>query len=286
MTSNNFNGFNGFTWFFAEVVDVLDPQELGRIRVRPYGIYSVEIPVEDLPWAICIQNVTSASKDKVGISPTGVEVGSIVFGFFADGEDVQQPIVVGSYAGVDDVSELVTGTDLTADSKSKNQIEDEPSPSYGAKYPHNKVISTASGHFIEIDDTEGSERLHVFHKSGSYHEIQTSGIMISKSMDDQHILSSKNLKLRAVDTIKMDAADGDINIENTLNVDAKTVNETAEGKYTIKGGTVTVSADGTLSIKGATVTVEGIINLKGTVAVTGGAFTYNGLPVRAGSITG
>ena len=38
----------------------------------------------------------------------------------------------------------------------------------GSKYPFNHVLETESGHFIEFDDTEGNERIHIYHKRTIY----------------------------------------------------------------------------------------------------------------------
>ena len=39
------------------------------------------------------------------------------------------------------------------------------------KYPHNHVYETENGHLQEFDDTEGKERYHRYHPSGTYEEI-------------------------------------------------------------------------------------------------------------------
>lgn len=94
-------GRDGFYWFFGRVVDRNDNLGLGRVRVRVFGIHPEDttlVPDEDLPWAIPIQPVTSAGIFGVGSSPTGLLVGSYVFGFFADGQDAQIPVVIGSVA--------------------------------------------------------------------------------------------------------------------------------------------------------------------------------------------
>lgn len=44
-----------------------------------------------------------------------------------------------------------------------------------AKYPNNTVFETVGHSFIEYDSTPGNERIHYFHKSGSYWEIQEKG---------------------------------------------------------------------------------------------------------------
>ena len=46
---------------------------------------------------------------------------------------------------------------------------------YAAVYPKNHVYETESGHIKEFDDTEGAERIHEYHKSGTFHEVDASG---------------------------------------------------------------------------------------------------------------
>jgi len=51
-----------------------------------------------------------------------------------------------------------------------------------AKYPTNHVFETESGHYVEFDDTAGNERIHLFHKKGTYIEIDSSGNVIIKTV--------------------------------------------------------------------------------------------------------
>tara|TARA_Y100001963_G_C6793913_1_gene457532 strand:- start:34439 stop:35458 length:1020 start_codon:yes stop_codon:yes gene_type:complete len=99
----DFMGKDGFVWWFGVVEDVQDPEMLGRCRVRIWGIHTddkKEIPTEDLPWAHPMVPITSASISGVGTSPTGLATGSHVVGFFRDGHDSQQPIIMGSVGGI------------------------------------------------------------------------------------------------------------------------------------------------------------------------------------------
>ena len=92
-----------FKWWFGVVEDRADPLELGRVRVRCFGYHTDdlnEIPLEDLPWAQPIQDITSAALGGIGKSATGLIEGTWVIGFFADGEDAQRPIIMGSLAGI------------------------------------------------------------------------------------------------------------------------------------------------------------------------------------------
>ena len=72
------------------------------------------------------------------------------------------------------------------------QTWDEPSPNYGASYPYNQVTETEAGHVIEIDSTPGAERIHVFHKSGAYIEIDVNGSMVRKVIGDNYEIIDRN----------------------------------------------------------------------------------------------
>jgi hypothetical protein len=52
----------------------------------------------------------------------------------------------------------------------KVTVNEHPS-SYSTTYPYNLTYTTKSGHAIELDDTPGHERIHIWHTSGSYEEI-------------------------------------------------------------------------------------------------------------------
>ena len=44
-----------------------------------------------------------------------------------------------------------------------------------AEYPYNHVLETESGHYVEFDDTAGNERIQIFHRKGSFVEINPDG---------------------------------------------------------------------------------------------------------------
>lgn len=92
---------DGFNWWIGVVEDRMDPEKLGRIRVRIFGYHTddkASLPTKDLPWALPIQPITSAAISGIGSSPLGPVEGTWVIGFFLDGEDCQQPAVFGTIA--------------------------------------------------------------------------------------------------------------------------------------------------------------------------------------------
>ena len=138
----HFMGRDGFYWFFGKVVDREgDTLSLGRVRVRVFGIHPDDenlVPNDHLPWATPIIPVTSAGIFGVGASATGLMEGSYVFGFFADGEDAQIPIVLGS------ISNTLGHNVLNALDNIKETAED------AATEEQNAGAELAAGTAIEI----------------------------------------------------------------------------------------------------------------------------------------
>ena len=62
----------------------------------------------------------------------------------------------------------------TADQPASTQVS--------AKYPTNHVFETESGHYVEFDDTVGNERIHLYHKMGTFIEIDKSGNVVIKTV--------------------------------------------------------------------------------------------------------
>ena len=94
MTDKN---FGGQLFWIAEVVNVYDPDQSGRVQIRIFGRYDDEenIPDDDLPWALPLQPITSAAYGKIGTAPLGLVKGSKVMGLWMDA-DQQYPIILGS----------------------------------------------------------------------------------------------------------------------------------------------------------------------------------------------
>lgn len=97
------------------------------------------------------------------------------------------------YLGKPDTNRLARGEELEhtlLEFKKRTRLlgngYTEPVSPYAAVYPHNKVYMSESGHVIEIDDTPKGERIHVWHKSGSYIEFQPDGTIVKKSYKDDH----------------------------------------------------------------------------------------------------
>jgi len=287
-------------WFFGVVEDRNDPIKLGRVRVRCHTWHTEDrilLPTSSLPWAQCIQPITSAATSGIGRSPTGLVEGSWVFGFFMDGQGAQKPMIMGSLAGIpteepdaskgfngfypdilnepdiprqargqtesnliaddglptkledrklrdrqyedkieskiNDIFEAVapsvkgitdkSGTDYLADSPKWS----EPNPRYGgenagtngvpdrfsvdpdppfSKYPWNHVHATESGHLFEVDDSVGAERIHQYHRTGTFVEIVANGNRSTKVVgkDYEIVIRDKKVFIKGDMTVSID----------------------------------------------------------------------------------
>lgn len=204
-------------WFVGTVTDLNDPMELGRIRVRIMGIHSdnkIDIPDDVLPWAQTVIPITEGGTNGLGIN-TGIQVNARVFGLFLDGNNSQLPLVLGSMpkleedsAGGRSTSQLARGTNTIT--KTPDSTTGEPASPYAAKYPHNSVHSTPSGHVIEIDDTPDAERIHIYHKSGTFVEMHPNGDVVTHTKNgfktvtgNEKIHVTGNLEIHADGDIKM-----------------------------------------------------------------------------------
>jgi len=264
-------GEEGFHWFVAIVEDDMDPEKLGRVKIRVIGEHDdPKIQKDELPWATPLLPTTSASYKQIGRSPTGLEIGSHVFGFFLDGHEKQLPILWGSYAkmpGKDQKNNDVADLAREINTVQKEQLGPEPAPAYAAKYPFNHVWKTKSGHIIEIDDSPDNERIHIYHKSGTYTEINHDGQKVTKVVDKDYeivvkdktvyvggdcnitvkgnvnINSAKSVRVDAAESIKLSAPGGVAVMKGMLTVEGAIASGSgATGTFTsVDGQTVSVS---------------------------------------------
>lgn len=85
-------------------------------------------------------------------------------------------------------SKRTTGIPVAMQGGSWNQ----PTIPYGAKYPYNEVRESESGHVHEVDDTPGYERIHTYHRSGTFEEVDANGTKVTKIVGDGYILMDRN----------------------------------------------------------------------------------------------
>jgi len=230
-------GSEGFKWFVGTVEDRDDPLKIGRLRVRIFNMHSesrIKVQTTELPWAIPINPIFSASFQQVGLAPVGAVVGSTVVGFFADGNSAQIPLVIGTLPGIPDgilAQNDVPGLAREINTINKQQMGPEPASAYGARYPFNKVFTSESGHVFEVDDTPNRERIHSYHRAGTYTEIGPEGSRVQKIVGDDYEIVVKDKKVFVSGNVIIDVngvatinapggmeINGDVQLNGRLNV--------------------------------------------------------------------
>ena len=110
----HFVGRDGFIWWIGQIVSeqqwsgnipayrtdtTADHRGFGeRYKVRIMGYHTAskgELTDEQLPWASVMYPVTAGNGGAGTWSNAALRQGSFVFGFFLDGEDAQQPVIMG-----------------------------------------------------------------------------------------------------------------------------------------------------------------------------------------------
>lgn len=100
----------------------------------------------------------------------------------------------------------------------------EPVTPYAAQFPYNRVQQTEAGHVMEFDDTPGAERIHLFHRSGSFVEMHPDGTVVYKNVKDGYdlTLGGKYVKVGGSCHISVD---GNATVHAKGNVDLQTEKE-------------------------------------------------------------
>lgn len=142
------------------VVNNSDPKGAGRCQVRIFGVYD-ELPDAQIPWAHYADPFMFGDRGIGGcFIPT---VGSKVWCFFEEGNHTS-PVY---FAGAPSALDLPVGASET--------------PGEGTvQYPNNRLFRSASGHMIELDDSPGSERVRIRHRSGTETTMYANGDVVER----------------------------------------------------------------------------------------------------------
>ena len=245
-----------------------DEPQIGMLLVREILGHSDQVNSEDLLPAYIVMPTTSAGVSGIGLSPTGLLKGSRVMCMKLPDQPSAYILGVLNYAPEDNhsVSSYARGQG-EPELKTRNRIKKddgfdiEPASKYKAKYPYNNTMTTRSGHILEFDDTPGSERVQVYHKSGSYLEILPDGTIVTKSVNDYIQLAAGNMTIfnagseRSDQNIEIVCNQGKITITAQSDVDIY-ANQGNVGIYANNGSVQVVSKSGAVDIQAAIVGIN------------------------------
>jgi len=161
-----------FKWFVGVVKDSYDDKN--RVRVRIFGIHKTDditdVSDGDLPGALVLYPTSGSNLSH------GLRSGMWVFGFFADGDDCQQPVIVGVIdGGVGSSSNLqasggrtIPGSD--GESQARESTPYNPGNNFAdINIPGNSNVEKAYNMLYELIEKSG--------RSGGSIHAQVSGIV-------------------------------------------------------------------------------------------------------------
>lgn len=198
--------------FAGVIVDNIDPEKRGRIKAQvpdlfldpetgeviesPWcectgswgaGVGLVNIPPAGAPvwvspvydddgqiWQLVYEpgRVGAVSADESHLPPTAREVDDETSGGLKAGASFTVP------AGKPNARAPGLAAEVPQDPFNIDSVEYEglPQSPQAATYPENRVLKTPGGVVLEIDDTPGAVRIHIWHPVGSYVEIDDHGV--------------------------------------------------------------------------------------------------------------
>jgi hypothetical protein len=135
----------------------------------------------------------------------------------------------------------------------------EPETKFAAKYPFNHVKFTESGHVQEFDDTEGAERIHIYHKAGTFEEIYPDGSRVVKVVSDNYtaILGENNIHITK-DTNAQVAGDVNILVNGSVNLEVDGDMDThVDGDYKLRvDGKIDIIAESQVTVQGSQINLN------------------------------
>jgi uncharacterized protein YcbK (DUF882 family) len=117
-----------------------------------------------------------------------------------------------------------------------------PKYTENTKYPFNHVFESESGHIREFDDTEFEERIHEYHRTGTYYEVDGGGNKVTHIVGDNYelIAGSNYVNVKGEVNLTVEGTcntlireDWNIKVEGDLNLEVvKDFNTLVQGDTT------------------------------------------------------
>ena len=156
LLKSNFSGKDGFSWWIGRVahpqywkLENLASGHEGsaahrvKVRIIGYHPWDDELHESDLPWATVLQDpVTGGGQGSMGDTLSLVG-GETAVGFFLDGEEAQQPVIIG----------LLNRSQEVADSISEEEIFATGSSQFGVMTGYTgKVVPATKRGFVAVEN--------------------------------------------------------------------------------------------------------------------------------------
>ncbi|MCD9585984.1 phage baseplate assembly protein V [Tenacibaculum maritimum] len=231
----------------AIVVDHEDPLEQGRVKVKMLWQENEMTTnwIQVLAPDAGNSDVVEKNRGYVFIPEEGDQV---LIGFHHN--DPNRPFVLGS----------LHHSDSAGGGKKKNSV---------------KSLKTRSGHTIELDDTKGKEKIHIYDNGGSIITFDTKKKSLYIQATENLELAAKNIKIAATENIRFHAqeniesvseidtvmmANTALKLQSTENISIKSSSNLqmeASNKATLKAVATSLEGSSEVSLQGNTAKVNG-----------------------------
>ena len=178
----NFVGKDGFNWWIGQIAppkswrninvnQSLNGYKHNRVKVRiigyhPFDCQGIELPDEDLPWAE-VMIPTHSGSGQAGLGENMILAGGeTCMGFFLDGDDAQQPVIMGLLPKFNRVEDEISNQEIDNVKSScfkpfkahlRSSARNPDGGQLTQKYEEIKVIPHDNGKLVDSANQKGAE---------------------------------------------------------------------------------------------------------------------------------
>ena len=212
LLKTNFIGRDGFRWWIGQIApEIAQGKQINgggwgnrfRVRILGYHPYSViDLPDDQLPWAQALLGCTDGSGAANRATSVKISPGDSVFGFFLDGDNAQQPVIIGVFGRTN----MVPSTDYKGPFQPFTGFTGAIGND-GASIPKNESneSNTTSQKHVRSVDTATAKKLNASNGTGGDPANPNAEISASKAIGKK-VTAADSGKESAVKTVKNDVS--------------------------------------------------------------------------------
>ena len=212
LLKTNFIGRDGFRWWIGQIApEIAQGKQINgggwgnrfRVRILGYHPYSViDLPDDKLPWAQALLGCTDGSGAANRATSVKISPGDSVFGFFLDGDNAQQPVIIGVFGRTN----MVPSTDYKGPFQPFTGFTGAIGND-GASIPKNESneSNTTSQKHVRSVDTATAKKLNASNGTGGDPANPNAEISASKAIGKK-VTAADSGKESAVKTVKNDVS--------------------------------------------------------------------------------
>ena len=129
---------------------------------------------------------------------------------------------------------------------------EQPLAPFGGMYPYSKVLETESGHLFVLDDTPDNETISLYHKKGTFFDVDANGTRVNKIIGDDYTIIDRNGSIYIAGRANLTVGNGiNILVQGTADIQvdgAATVNLNNNADIGV-GGDLNIAVGGDIQVQ-------------------------------------